>query len=131
MRFARWVFWIAALYGILILTPMYFSERQIAVDYPPAITHPEHFYGFLGVALAWQVMFLIIGRDPVRYRAAMIPAVLEKLSFAVAAVVLFLQNRLAPVVFAVSQIDFVLAALFVVAFLRTPAAPAYFSRSDP
>jgi hypothetical protein len=30
------------------------------------------------VAVAWQIVFLIISRDPIRYRPLMIPAVLEK-----------------------------------------------------
>ena len=35
-------------------------EARVGRDYPPAITHPEYFYGFLGVAAAWQVAFLVI-----------------------------------------------------------------------
>jgi hypothetical protein len=74
---------------------MYFLETRIGVDNPPSITPPEYFYGFIGIALAWQFMFLIIWRDPVRYRLAIVPATLEKLVFGGGAVVLFLQNRIA------------------------------------
>jgi len=59
MRFAKIVFLVAGIYGLLILTPMYFLENKIGRDTPPAITHPEYFYGFVGVALAWQVLFLV------------------------------------------------------------------------
>lgn len=54
MLFARYLFCFAAIYGFLVLVPQYFLEEHIGRDYPPPITHPEHFYGFLGVALAWQ-----------------------------------------------------------------------------
>ena len=68
MVFASRTFFIAGIYGLLALVPMYFLEGRIGRDYPPPINHPEHFYGFLGVAVAWQAAFLVIGRDPVRFR---------------------------------------------------------------
>lgn len=52
MKFARMVFAIAAIYGFATLVPGYFLEVQIGLADPPPITHPEYFYGFLGVALA-------------------------------------------------------------------------------
>src|SRR5919106_364637 len=76
IRFATRVFTAAAVYGILVLAPQYFLEDRVGRDFPPSITHPEHFYGFIGVALAWQVLFLIIASDPVRYRPAMLAAIL-------------------------------------------------------
>ncbi|MGH7494644.1 MAG: hypothetical protein ACREOO_19905 [bacterium] len=68
MKFAKWVFRIAGIYGLIVLTPMYFTEGQISRDFPPAPTHPEYYYGFIGVALAWQVLFLLLSKDPLRYR---------------------------------------------------------------
>jgi hypothetical protein len=59
MTFAKRVFFLAGVYGILALTPMYFLEARLGRDFPPPITHPEHFYGFVGVALAWQVLFAV------------------------------------------------------------------------
>src|SRR5262245_42244028 len=94
-------------------------EQRAGRDFPPPITHPEHYYGFIGVALAWQVLFLIIAKDPVRYRLAMIPATLEKLSFGVACVVLYIQGRLSAVVLGASILDLILAVLFVVSYLAT------------
>ncbi|MBM2841568.1 MAG: hypothetical protein HW412_2096, partial [Bacteroidetes bacterium] len=78
MKFARWVFIISGIYGVIVITPLYFSEADIARDFPPAITHPEHFYGFLGVTLAWQILFLMIAIDPVRYRMMMMASFIEK-----------------------------------------------------
>ena len=73
MRFAKWVFLLAGVSGILLVVPPYFLERQTSEDYPPPITHPEYYYGFFGVTLAWQFLFLVIASDPVRYRRAMLP----------------------------------------------------------
>ena len=78
MKFARWTFLIAGIWGFLVLVPLYFLEKRTGFVHPPAITHPEYFYGFLGVALAWQVLFLVIARDPERFRSAMLPAMMEK-----------------------------------------------------
>lgn len=122
MNFARRVFGIAGVYGVLVLAPQYFMEEKVGRDFPPPITHPEHFYGFIGIALAWQALFLVIARDPVRFRLAMLPAVLEKLAFGGAAVALYAQGRLALPVLGVGLVDLVLAALFFVAFRRTPVA---------
>lgn len=120
MTFAKRVFFWAGVYGILALAPLYFLEGRIARDFPPAVAHPEYFYGFVGVALAWQVLFLIVSRDPVRYRMMMVPAILEKLAFGLAVWVLFLMGRLEPLTLGPGSVDLMLAALFALAFVRTP-----------
>jgi hypothetical protein len=122
MRFARWAFTGAAIYGLLVLAPQYFLEGQIGRDYPPSITHPEHFYGFIGVALAWQFVFLLIGRDPARYRTLMPIAVLEKLAFGVPAIVLYLQGRLHVHTLGAGVLDLVLGTLFVISYVKTGRA---------
>ena len=119
-RFPALVFRIAAVYGIATLLPQYFLERRIGEAFPPAITHPELFYGFIGVALVWQFVFVLIAHDVRRYRPLMLLAVLEKLSFGVAAVALFAQGRVAGSVAVAGAIDLVLAALFALAFRLTP-----------
>ena len=118
-RFAARVFRIAAIYGILALAPQYFLEAKVGRDYPPPITHPEHFYGFLGVALAWQLAFLVIAKDPVLYRPFMLPAIAEKLAFGIAAPLLFLLGRAAAPVAFFGAIDLVLAALFFASYRAT------------
>lgn len=123
MRFASWTFWGAGWYGLLVILPQYFLERQIGIEQPPAITHPEYFYGFVGVALAWQVAFLIISRDPVRYRPLMLAGVLEKATFGVAAIALYAQQRLEFPLVPFAVFDLVLGALFLEAYRRT-ATPA-------
>lgn len=120
MRFARTVFNVAGVYGVLVLVPQYFMEDKVGRDFPPPVTHPEHFYGFIGVALAWQILFFIIARDPARLRPAMLPAILEKLAFGIAAVVLFVQGRLAAPILGAGVIDLIFAALFFVAMKKVP-----------
>lgn len=120
MKVARWIFGIAGVYGILVITPLYFAEGQLAQNDPPAITHPEFFYGFIGITLAWQFVFLTIARKPVRYRPLMLVSVLEKLAYGVPAIALFLQHRIKTVTLAFGCVDLVLGALFVAAFLLTP-----------
>ena len=122
MKFERIVFTVAGVWGLLILTPHYFAERHIGHDHPPAITHPEFFYGFIGAAIAWQIAFLIIGRDPVRYRPLMIAAMIEKFSFVIACVALFTHGRLDTPFLVGAIIDLVLGILFVVAYVKSAKA---------
>lgn len=81
MKIARIIFGLAALYGIPVLLLGFFGEGQFNAAMPPAITHPEFYYGFHGVALVFQLIFILIAIDPVRYRPLMLVAVLEKLAF--------------------------------------------------
>ncbi|MFA6230497.1 MAG: hypothetical protein WC617_10025 [Rhodanobacter sp.] len=119
MKFARWIFLLAAIYGFAALLPMYFHEARVAHDQPPAITHPEYYFGFIGVALAWQMAFLLLAREPSRYRPMMLPATLEKLAFGIAMLVLYLQQRLTPLMLAAGCMDLLFAVLFLLAWWRT------------
>src|SRR5262249_46377979 len=94
--------------------------RQTSKDYPPAITHPEYYYSFFGVTLAWQFMFLVIASDPVRYRMAMLPAMVEKAGFVIAIVILFAADRVAGIWLGFASMDATWLMLFVVSYLLTP-----------
>ncbi|HET6175968.1 MAG TPA: hypothetical protein VFE61_03475 [Candidatus Sulfotelmatobacter sp.] len=122
MKFAKIVFWIASIWGVLVLTPLYFMFDLIGRQDPPAITHPAFYYGFLGAGLAWQFAFMVIARDPVRYRLMMIPSVLEKFSYGGCLLVLYLQRRLHPTDLVFAGVDSLLGVLFLVAFFETRAA---------
>jgi hypothetical protein len=119
MKFAKVVFWVAGIWGLLMITPLYFMFDLIGKQDPPAITHPGFYYGFVGCALAWQVAFICIARDPVRLRVMMIPSVVEKFTYCTAVVVLVMQGRTNPrdLVFAVT--DITLGVLFVAAYVAT------------
>lgn len=118
MKFAKWVYLVAGIYGVLLITPQYFLEARNAIDFPPPINHPEYYYGFIGVTLAWQIAFLLISRDPKRYHPLMLATVVEKFSYGSALLVLFAQGRIATTVLAFGLIDLVLGALFVISYRK-------------
>jgi len=117
MKFARYTFLVAGVYGLLALVPHYFAENSIGHDYPPAVTHAEYFYGFVGIAVVFQLVFLVIATDPVRYGVLILVSILEKLSFGIPALILHFQGRIAPPLFLGGLIDLVLCALFTVSYL--------------
>ena len=119
MRFARVVFLIAGIWGLLVLTPLYLMFDLIGRKDPPPITHPGFYYGFVGAGLAWQIAFLIIAKYPVRLRLVMIPAVIEKFTYGVAMFVLYSQARVHGSDLVFAGVDTLLGILFVVAFLKT------------
>jgi len=118
MRFAKTVFTVAGVWGLLVLLPLYFTFDLVGRAYPPAVTHPDFYYGFVTVALAWQIAFLTIGRDPVRLRPMMIPAIAEKFGYVLSLTVLYLRGRLVLGQFAVAVPDFLLGLMFVVSFAK-------------
>ncbi len=81
-RFSRIVFLFAGIYGLIVLLPGFLGEKMLAEKMPPAVTHPEFYYGFFGVGIAWQVAFMIISRDPQRFRAIIPAAILKNLLIA-------------------------------------------------
>jgi hypothetical protein len=121
MKFAKIVFWMAGIWGVLILTPLYFMFDAIGRNDPPVITHPGFYYGFVSVALAWQFAFMVIARDPVRFRLMMIPSVIEKFGYGASLLALYLQQRVHPSDLVFGGVDTLFGVLFLLAFFRTSA----------
>src|SRR5579859_2444466 len=121
MKFAKIVFWIAFVWGVLVLTPLYFMFDLIGRQDPPAITHPGFYYGFVSAGLAWQFAFLVIALDPVRFRLMMIPSVIEKFAYGASLLVLYFQQRIHPSDLVFAGVDSLLGVLFLLAFFRTSA----------
>lgn len=119
-RWVKWLFRIAGLYGVLVMPPQFFMEKGFGQKLPPPITHPEFYYGFLGVGFAFQILFFIIAQDPVRYRLTIIPSILEKASFAIAVFVLLSLSRAPSCMAGAAVIDATFGALFLLAFLKLP-----------
>jgi len=119
VRFARVVFLIAGIWGVLVLTPLYFMFDVIGRKDPPPITHPGFYYGFVGAGLAWQIAFLMIAKYPVRLRLIMIPAVIEKFAYGIAMFVLYSQARVHGSDMVFAAVDTLLGILFIIAFLKT------------
>jgi hypothetical protein len=94
MKFARIVFLIAGIWSFIVTLPLYFAYGFIGHRSPPAITHPEFYLGLVGVTLAWQLAFLLIGADPVRFQPMMIPSIGEKLSYVLSIAALLVSRRI-------------------------------------
>lgn len=114
-RWVRWWFRAAALYGLVVLAPLYL------VPAPGAAAIMAH-YGFAGVALAFQLVFWIIGGDPVRHRPLMLAGVAEKAALIVPCAVMAQAGGIPVAVLAAVGIDLLLGAGFLLAWRATPPA---------
>ena len=121
MRFAKIVFIVAGIWGIVVLTPLYWLVDITGRPYPPPTDYPQFYYGFLSVAMAWQVAFLVIGSNPLRLRPLMIPAILEKLGYVSLLAILRSQSRISDLDTYPILPDLLLGLLFIAAFIRTRA----------
>jgi hypothetical protein len=119
MTLARLVFAGAGIWGIAVLTPLFFLVDITGRPYAAPTDYPHFFYGFLAVALSWQLVFLVIASDPVRYRLLMLPSIVEKAGYVVAVTLLRWHGRIDDVAASTAVPDLVLGLLFVFAFLRT------------
>lgn len=125
VRFAHFVFLFAGLVGLAEIVPLYFYESTLGRTQPPPVTHPDFYYGFLGVALAWQIAFLIISRDPLRYLPLMPALFLEKLLYPVAVLTLHLQGRVPAQMMGGAAVDVVWLVLFVVVWVKLRAVERF------
>jgi len=119
MRFARIVFIVAGVWGILVLTPLFFLVDVTGRQYVPPSVYPQFFYGFLSVAMAWQIAFLLIGTDPARFRPLMLPSIVEKLGHVSVLAELYRLGRIGPLDASAGWPDLVLGIFFIAAFVRT------------
>jgi len=119
VRFAKFVFMAAGIWGISITSPLYLLSDFIGRRSPPAINHVEFYYGFVGVTLAWQFAFLLIARDPHRLRLMMLPSIFEKASYSLSILVLFLQHQLSVSQSVLAVTDSIWAGLFTASFIVT------------
>ena len=122
MKFAKFVFWGAGVWGIVVLTPLYFLFDAIGSWNASPITYPQFYYGFVGVAMVWQFAFLVIGSDPARFRWMMIPSMAEKLVYGLTMCVLYVQGRIAITDMTTVFPDLMLCALFALSFARTASS---------
>lgn len=120
--FPRRVFFWGGVWGLAVLVPQLFLEAKMGELYPPPTNHPEQYYGFLVVTLAWQLVYLAISRDVVRFRPLMPIGVVCKLAFVAALAALWAAGRLPAAAAAGAAPDLVLALLFLAAWRRTPVA---------
>ena len=119
MRFAKIVFFAAGAWGIVVLTPLYFLLDVTGRHYAPPAAYRQFFYGFLSVAMAWQIAFLMIASDPARFRLLMIPSIAEKLGHVVTLAVLYGRARISAADATAAAPDLLLGVLFVAALAKT------------
>jgi purine-cytosine permease-like protein len=119
MRFARFVFIGAGIWGIAVLTPLFWLVDVTGRQYAPPVDYPHFFYGFLSVAMAWQVAFLVIGSDPARFRPLMLPGIIEKLGHVTTVTVLYGAGRINTLDAQAAIPDLLLGVLFISAFVKT------------
>jgi len=119
MRFAKIVFVAAGVWGLVVLTPLYFLLDITGRQYAPPTVYPQFFYGFLSITMAWQIAFLVIGSSPARFRLLMIPSIVEKFGYVLTLVVLYSRARISAVDASPAVPDLFLGILFTAAFLKT------------
>ncbi len=119
MKLAKIVFGIAGIWGCVVLTPLFFMFDVIGRNDPPPITHPGFYYGFATVGLTFQIIFFVIARDPLRFRPMMIPSMIEKFSYVIVVIALYLQHRMRAGDLVLAGADALLGALFVMAYINT------------
>jgi hypothetical protein len=111
MRFAKIVFTAAGVWGIVVLAPLYFLVDVTGRQYAAPTVHPQFFYGFLLVTMAWQIAFLVIGSNPARFRPLMIPSIIEKLGYVATVAVLHGDGRISAADASAAVPDVLLGAL--------------------
>ena len=67
--------------------------------------------------LSWQFVYLLISRDPARYRPVMILAILAKLSYALAVLALLAAGRVDVATTGGGCVDLLFVPLFAYAFV--------------
>jgi len=119
MRSVQNIFRAAGIYGLIVTLPQYFRMEANGTHFPPAITHPEYYFGFIGLIVVFQLLFLVIGHDPMHYRSLMPLCMLEKIAYADPASILYYQHKLAFPMFIAGAVDLVWGVLFLWAFYIT------------
>jgi hypothetical protein len=122
MRLARIVFTFAGVWGVAVLTPLYWLVDVTGRRYGAPSDYPQFFYGFLSVAMAWQIGFLVIGSNPSRFRPLMIPSILEKCGHVSVLAVLYAKARISAADAQAAIPDLALGILFIAAFWMTRPA---------
>lgn len=117
MRFARWVYLLAGIVGVLVVAPMYAKDRFLEGK---PLAHPEFYYGFVAVTLAWQLQYALIGTDPLRYRPAMPVAMLAKGGFALSMALLYANDLVGVRWLGAAAFDGFWVLLFLVGYVLTP-----------
>jgi hypothetical protein len=116
MKLAKWTFRTAGIFGLIVMVPLLFAMKLIDQIMPPAVNHPEFFYGFVILNICWQILYLFLSKDPIRFRPMMIPSFFAKASGSIALMWLYIQDRISSQWVATAILDGVFAILFLISF---------------
>jgi hypothetical protein len=121
MRFAKYVFRIAGVYGLLVTFPLYFMEQRNGLSSRSQSSR-------ILLLIHWchrciQILFFFVASDPVRYRPLMFLCVLEKVSLVPTFFILFPQGRYPVLGIPFVVIDLAFGILFVFAYIKTKGLP--------
>ncbi len=112
-QFASRVYFWAAIYGIAVLALAYIQP----IPDPWHLTH----LGFVGTALVFQGVFLVIARDPRRFAPIMPVTFFEKLCFGVPSIAFAATGQTPPMSAFFGAIDLVLMVFFIMAWVKVTA----------
>jgi len=118
MAYARRVFGIAAIHGVIVLMLRWTFDPappRAGAAVEPATLLPE----FVPLLIAMSALFALVASEPMRYRALMLVGVVQKAGVGGATLWLHAQQRLPPSSLGASLVELGLACLFVVAYVRT------------
>jgi hypothetical protein len=122
MGFARLAYLVAGLWGIIVIPLGYVSYLTGTDQTLVTIARPEIVHGFFLLALPWQLLFILISRDPARYNPVMPFTVLEKLPFAAVTLSMFARGQVTPVMGFFGAMDGLFGVMFCVAYWLTRRA---------
>lgn len=112
MKFAKLVFLIGGILGLLSTVPLFFNESVIA----PELKHPEFYYGFIGINLMWQVLYIYISTNPLRFRPIMVVSFFVKILGVISVFWLIRIGRTDIWWYRIIFFDFLFAILFLLSF---------------
>ena len=118
MRLARWAFLMAGILGLLPAVPLVYAvvfDRQWLL--PDMASMGLFFYGVLFQYICWQILYMVLARDPARFRPMMIPAFLSEVVAPLNTAWLYLYGARVWTATAVRFLS--LASLFLVAYWVT------------
>jgi hypothetical protein len=120
-KWPRIIFKGAGYYGIIVMLVLLLAPAQVLGE--PTVVHPEYYFGFVTVGMAWQIAFLVVGSDPVRFRPMMLVCVCEKF-FYISLLFYFILTHRAPTRMVPAVVlDGSLGCLFIYAWRVTPSRP--------
>jgi hypothetical protein len=122
MKLARWVFLIAGIFGLIPVVPLVYTTMVKGEAILPDFASMGSFFSVsVFQYVCWQISYIILARDPVRFRSMIILAFFVEITAPLNPLWLFLYGFRLWISIAV--VDFLLAILFVVAFWLTGREP--------